>query len=321
LQQTRVAQGLPYYLKFVEAYPTVNELAEAPLDDVLRLWQGLGYYSRARNLHTCAKQVVKEYDSKFPKSANSLQQLKGIGPYTAAAISSMAFKEKVPVVDGNVYRVLSRLMDDDTDISMSKAYKHFFRIAQDLIPADDPGEFNQAMMEFGATYCTPKTPPCHDCFLKKECLAYQNNTVNKRPVKLKRVKISNRFIQYFIFQYGNRMLVRKRGEKDIWQGLHDFYSIEGIHEEEALLSRLSEALGSQLVNDCVLEGQSGLLKHILTHQRIEARFYHVCVKASDSYLRIANLLGLKDVNERQMEELAKPILIENYLKNGALSLF
>lgn len=321
LQQTRVAQGLPYYLSFVDAFPTVKDLAAAPLDQVLRLWQGLGYYSRARNLHACANQVASEYGGVFPDSAKSLQKLIGIGPYTSSAIASIAFNEKVPVVDGNVYRLLSRLFDDPTDISGSSAYKHFYTKALELIPADQPGEFNQAMMEFGATHCTPKSPDCRSCIFKMQCASYINGTVSKRPVKLKKVKVTDRFLNYFLFEFEDRVLVNQRSGKDIWQGLHDFYCIEGDLPQEELLSRLAEAIGDDAVRTCVIESQSANIKYVLTHQRLNAKFFRLSLTDKRVYEGLAQKHLLLDLPKVELKNLAKPILIENYLKSGALSLF
>ena len=321
LQQTRVAQGLPYYYNFISSFPTVQDLAQAPLEQVLRLWQGLGYYSRARNLHACAQQVVSEFDGKFPASAEGLKKLKGVGPYTASAIASMAFNEQVPVVDGNVYRVLSRLFDDPTDISGSRAYHHFYDIAAELIPAEHPGEFNQAMMEFGAIHCTPKNPDCPSCVLAAHCQAYANHTVANRPVKLKKVKVTNRFLNYFIFTYQDRVLVNQRTGKDIWQGLHDFYCIEGKLSQEDLLSHLNEAIGSTLMKGCILESRSTNVKHVLTHQRLSISFYTFAVPHEEVFLAVATKLKVMDTSMEKLMALGKPILIENYLKSGALSLF
>ncbi len=320
LQQTRVAQGLPYYLSFVDTFPTVNDLAAAPLDQVLRLWQGLGYYSRARNLHACAKQVVSEYGGVFPNSAKALQELTGIGPYTSSAIASIAFDEQVPAVDGNVYRLLSRLFDDPTDISGSGAYKHFYNKALGLIPKDQPGEFNQAMMEFGATHCKPKNPDCQSCIFVAQCASYINGSVSLRPVKLKKVKVTNRFLNYFMFEFRDRILVNQRAGKDIWQGLHDFYCIEGDLPEEELLSRLAEAIGDDVVRACVIESQSATIKHVLTHQRLNARFFRLSLTDREVYEELAQNHLLLDVPKAKLKNLAKPILIENYLKSGALSL-
>lgn len=321
LQQTRVAQGLPYYYRFVEAFPTVNDLAHAPLEQVLRLWQGLGYYSRARNLHACAQQVAFEFDGRFPDTSDELKKLKGVGPYTAAAIASISFDERVPVVDGNVYRLLSRLFDDPTDISASQAHGHFYDIAMRLMPARRSGDFNQAMMEFGATHCTPKTPDCHSCVFAGHCKAYANKTITDRPVKLKKVKVTHRSLNYFIFGFQDRVLVKQRSGKDIWQGLHDFYCIEGKLSQEDLLSQLADNLGEELMKDCLLESLSTNVKHVLTHQKLNTSFYRFSVKQEGAYLLISEKLKLMDTSIEKLKTLGKPILIENYLKNGALSLF
>ena len=189
LQQTRVNQGMPYYLNFVDKYPTVNDLAAAQEQEVLRLWQGLGYYSRARNLHSCAKMVVGEYDGQFPNKFEELLKLKGIGRYTAAAIASMAFNQVNAVVDGNVYRVLSRVFGLYDDIAETKSAKVFEKLANELIPKDQPGEFNQAIMDFGAIQCTPKSPACAICPLSDSCYAFNKGETEQLPVKTKKVKV------------------------------------------------------------------------------------------------------------------------------------
>ncbi|WP_375579469.1 A/G-specific adenine glycosylase [Marivirga tractuosa] len=213
LQQTRVNQGLPYYNKFVSQYPKVLDLAKAPEDEVMRLWQGLGYYSRARNLHECAKSVVKDYNSEFPKAYNELLKLKGVGKYTAAAIASFAFEQAVPVVDGNVFRVLARYFDVSDDISQPKTFTKFFNIAKELIPDDYAASFNQAMMELGATICTPKKPDCENCPLSQECEARIHHKQSELPVKMKKIKIKNRYLYYLIWQHEEKLAMKKEVQK------------------------------------------------------------------------------------------------------------
>ena len=226
LQQTRVNQGLPYYEKFIEAFPSVDKLAAASEQKVLRLWQGLGYYTRARNLHKCAKMIVNSYGGSFPASYNELLLLPGIGAYTAAAIASISFNESVAVVDGNVYRVLSRVFGISTEINSPKGKKEFFELANQLIDKKNPAMFNQAVMEFGALFCKPVNPSCESCTFKASCFAYNNNLVASLPVKKKNKPARRRYFYYFVIQSGKSLLMSKRGKKDIWEGLYDFYLLE-----------------------------------------------------------------------------------------------
>ena len=198
LQQTRVSQGMDYYLRFIERWPTVVDLAEASEEEVLKMWQGLGYYSRARNLHHCAQQVTSEHKGQFPPDYEKLKQLKGIGDYTAAAIASIAFNLPHAVVDGNVYRVLARLYDIDTPININEGQKLFAQLAEDLLNRKQPGLHNQALMEFGALHCTPKNPNCLLCPLQAQCLAFAHQTVMQRPVKLQKVKVTTRYFNYLV---------------------------------------------------------------------------------------------------------------------------
>lgn len=234
LQQTRVAQGTPYFLKFIGAFPTVHDMAAAPEEQVLKLWQGLGYYSRARNLHATAKQVAFEMEGEFPDSYQGLLKLKGVGDYTAAAIASIAYGEPVPVVDGNVYRVLARYFGIETDISSSGAKKQFTEVAATLLPKGRASEFNQAMMEFGALQCVPKNPDCSICIFNTECAAFLTGRVNQLPVKLKKTKVTNRFFNYLIIKdaVGNTV-VNKRTAKGIWHNLYEFPLIETEEEVSA----------------------------------------------------------------------------------------
>ncbi|MES1225059.1 MAG: A/G-specific adenine glycosylase, partial [Bacteroidota bacterium] len=226
LQQTRVSQGLPYYERFVTTYPTVDALAAAPEQDVLRLWQGLGYYSRARNLHKCAKTVVELHEGKFPGSFQQLLSLPGIGEYTAAAVASIAFEEPVAVVDGNVFRVLSRLFGIDTPINSSEGKKIFTDLANAFIGSDRPDLHNQAVMEFGALFCTPVKPLCEECIFQKNCVAFKNNLQQVLPVKIKNKPGRKRYFYYVVMEHKNALLMRKRDQKDIWLGLFDFHLIE-----------------------------------------------------------------------------------------------
>lgn len=228
LQQTRVVQGLDYYLRFVKAFPTVVDLALASEDSVLKLWQGLGYYSRARNLHKAANQVLENHQGIFPTRYADLIKLTGVGPYTAAAIASFSSDEPVAVVDGNVYRVLSRLFDIDTPIDSTTGQKEFQDLAAELLDKSHAGLHNQAIMEFGALHCTPASPDCKNCPLQDGCLAFANHTIAERPVKANKVKVRERHLNYILYKYKNCIWVHQRGAGDIWQGLWEFVLIESL---------------------------------------------------------------------------------------------
>jgi A/G-specific adenine glycosylase len=220
LQQTRVQQGLGYYERFISAYPSVHDLAQASEDDVLKLWQGLGYYSRARNLHFTAKDIVQNYEGKFPQSYAKLLKLKGVGKYTAAAIASFAFGEAVAAVDGNVIRVLSRIYQIQEPFDTADGRKQFDVLANELTPKNWPGIFNQAMMDFGATVCTPKKPLCELCPFQKDCEAFKNNATNDLPVRKNRVQSKSRFFFAFHIEKNGSIAIEQRKGKDIWQGLY-----------------------------------------------------------------------------------------------------
>lgn len=251
LQQTRVAQGYDYYLKFVSRYPTVADLAAASEDDVLKLWQGLGYYSRARNLHAAALQVMSApYNGLFPSRYEELRKLKGIGPYTAAAIASFSSDEPVAVVDGNVYRVLSRLFDIETPIDSTQGQKEFLALATELLDPEHPGTHNQAIMEFGALQCTPLSPHCPDCPLAEKCLSLANRTIDKRPLKTGKVKVRERLLHYYLYKYKDTLWVRQRPGGDIWQGLWEFVITEGdeiLHPEIPVAFTIRHQLTHQLL--------------------------------------------------------------------------
>ena len=226
LQQTRVEQGLPYYQRFVSKYPDVHTLADAPEDEVLKLWEGLGYYSRARNLHAAAQVISRKMAGKFPDTFESIRALKGVGDYTAAAIASFAFDLPHAVLDGNVYRVLARYFGIETPIDTATAKKEFALLSQQLLDPARPGDFNQALMDFGATHCTPQQPKCANCPLESHCVAFQTNKVPGLPVKSKTLIKKDRFFIYLIVHYKGATFVRKRTGKDIWQNLWEFPMIE-----------------------------------------------------------------------------------------------
>ncbi|MCC9136443.1 A/G-specific adenine glycosylase [Pontibacter silvestris] len=315
LQQTRVNQGLPYYLKFMKAYPQVKDLAAAPEDEVLRLWQGLGYYSRARNMHHTAKLIVEQYNGQFPNTYTELLKLKGVGNYTAAAIASFAFKEQVAVLDGNVFRVLSRMFGITEDIAALASRKVFQQLADTLVPASSPDTYNQSIMEFGAIQCTPVMPDCLFCPLQQSCFAFTHGMVQELPVKSKAKAARPRFFHYVVLEYQGQYYMRKRLEGDIWQGLYDFYLYESDTKtlpSDQLLQELSDAgLG---VQDLLQQPPAKDYKHILSHQKITARFYLIKLKSRLKEKVVQETrLGLYNVEE--IENLPKPVLISSYLKD------
>lgn len=317
LQQTRVAQGLPYFEKFLKQYPTVQDLAKAPIEEIMRLWQGLGYYSRARNLHQCAKEVTENFEGYFPDNYKDLLQLKGVGSYTAAAIASFAFKEKVAVLDGNVFRVLSRYFGIETDISSSKGKKEFEILANQLIPEEAPDQYNQAIMEFGALQCSPKKPDCTICPLQSGCFAHKHDLIEQLPHKAKKVKVSTRAFLYHHITCGDHVIARERGQKDIWQGLIDFPLTEFDHPEEINLetSPLSHEL--QLFNPVIQFEREKTYKHILTHQKIFSNFasFQIPEVHFNDLEQWAEKNGYFPCTEKQLEDLGKPKLIVRYLND------
>lgn len=277
LQQTRVAQGLPYFLTFVEHFPQVSDLAAANEEKVLRLWQGLGYYSRARNLHKTAQHIAFELEGKFPNNYGDLLKLKGIGEYTAAAIASFSYNEAVPVVDGNVFRVLSRYFDIGTDIANASAKREFARLAFELMPKDSPALFNQAIMEFGALQCVPKNPDCNVCPLNGGCLALKYNKVDKLPVKSKKAKPKQRFFNYLIYvDEKNRTRIVKQDGKGIWHNLYEFPKVESTKRIDGLELLDSIAIRGDIISVKTLESKSTV--HKLTHQTLDIAFTEIKVK-------------------------------------------
>lgn len=308
LQQTRVAQGTPYYLRFVKKYPTIKKLAQAPESEVLRLWQGLGYYSRARNLHKCANIISNEFRGLFPQTFDELKTLPGIGDYTAAAIASLGFNQPSAVVDGNVFRVLSRLFAIDINIASPAGKKYFFSLANTLIPKESPGEFNQAMMEFGAVHCTPRNPKCDACMFSKPCLANQKGIQSMLPVKTKPKKKKVRYFNYFVIRSGNKIWMKLRSESDIWKGLHGFYLIETKKpvSKTNIWHQFEEETGLSITP----AKPSIRLEQILSHQKIVGKFFEIGI---DKMSRL-KAGGGKFCTINEIEALAKPVLITNYFK-------
>lgn len=306
LQQTRVAQGTPYYLSFIDAFPTVFDLANASEEQVLKLWQGLGYYSRARNLHATAKHIAFELNGVFPTNFKELLKLKGVGDYTAAAIASFAYNEVVPVVDGNVYRVLARYFDIETDISAPRAKSEFTTLAHQLIPKDNPALFNQAIMEFGALQCVPKKPNCELCIFNSGCLALRNRKVALLPVKLKKTKVTNRFFNYLVLQDAeNKTAIMQRVEKGIWQNLYQFPVIETDFEEDflSISAKIKILYGHKSIKSIVQYNNNAII-HKLSHQKLHINFFEVEISE-----KVENGLSNDD-----LKKFPFPIVIYNFIE-------
>jgi A/G-specific adenine glycosylase len=311
LQQTRVEQGRAYYERFAETWPDVTALANASEEQVLKLWQGLGYYSRARNLHKTAQLVAKVHGGVFPQTYHGLLALKGIGEYTAAAIGSFAFDIAEPVVDGNVYRVLARVFGVDTPIDSTAGKKQFRQLAAELLDQRDPATHNQAIMEFGAVQCVPRSPNCGVCVLAQTCEARRTQRVAVLPVKAKKTKVTNRFLHYFILRTGSKFYVRRRSAGDIWQGLYDYPLIEtAAASDDPLLEEQWKTWGAARKMDVVKVSDEFL--HVLSHQRLHARFYEVILNKPIPGKNASDWLL---VDEHTFHTLAVPVLISRYLKS------
>ena len=310
LQQTRVNQGLNYYLRFIERFPSVIELAQAHEDEVLKYWQGLGYYSRARNLHKAAQQIKSDFNGTFPQLHSQIIKLAGIGDYTAAAISSFAFNQPFAVVDGNVYRVLSRLFAIDTPIDSSTGKKEFSKLAENLLPESDSNIYNQAIMEFGALHCVPVSPDCTNCPLNAICRAYELNIVSQLPVKSLKTKVSNRFFNYLFIDYQGQTFLQKREAKDVWQNLYEFPLIE----TDKLLSI------DELLNDSgfktLFNGISKVeivkttnpMKHVLSHRVIFAQFITIQVNELNEELEKFSRISIIKIDKYAVSRLMELFL-------------
>lgn len=306
LQQTRVAQGLPYFERFRDAFPTVTALADAPQDDIMKLWEGLGYYSRAANLHTAAKYIAYELKGVFPSTYETILQLKGVGPYTAAAIASFAFGLPQAVVDGNVYRVLSRYFGIDKPIDTGEGKKYFALLAQELLAKKVPADYNQAIMDFGATHCTPKNTKCSSCSFQKNCVAFAEKKVDKYPVKSKKLQRKTRFFTYFIIHQNEKLWIQKRTAEDIWKNLYQFPMIESekVLEKEKIRTHLA-----QLQLSSTTTYISSPLRQVLTHQTIITTFVEV---ETDGKFDINNPAYIK-ISRQELRKYAFPKIINEYL--------
>ena len=313
LQQTRVKQGSPYYDRILKKFPTVERLANASEDEVLKMWEGLGYYSRARNLKFAAQQILKDFQGKFPATYDDILKLKGIGPYTAAAIASFAFDLPHAVVDGNVQRVLSRYFGIRETIDSTPGKKVFNDLAQKLLDKKLPGEYNQAIMNFGALVCKPATPDCKTCIFIKDCFAFRHQCIAELPARQKKINIRKRWFYYFVLQNDNYVAIEKRSGNDIWKGLYQFPLIEtksfcDVKELKHAFRRM------KIISPYKIEasGISGVIEHKLTHQIIFTQF----VRFNISEGEVAALqTPLMVVEKNNLSKYGFPKVIDNYIKN------
>ena len=308
LQQTRVAQGTNYFIRFVNRFPDVESLAVAPENEVLKIWQGLGYYSRARNMHKAALQVVNEFHGNFPDSFIGIQKLKGIGSYTAAAIASISFGLPHASIDGNVYRVLSRIFGIATPVDSSKGKKEFNELANQLIDRNDPGTFNEAMMEFGALQCTPRNPDCNNCPFQSQCIAFNHKEISKLPVKANKTKVRHRYFNYMYIKHGKSIYLEKRAENDIWQNMYQLPLIESP-DSLSLEELFSNDNFTSLFNkdNAVIGNESKEILHILSHQKLHVRFIEITLE------KPAAIQSWIKVSTEELEDYPLPKPVENFL--------
>ncbi len=312
LQQTRVEQGLPYFLRFKTKYPTVKHLAAAKEDEVMKLWQGLGYYSRARNLHETAKYVQQNLQGKFPNSFDELKKLKGVGEYTASAIASFAFGERKAVVDGNVIRVLSRVFGIETAFDSTEGKKQFALLAQELIDAKNPGAYNQAIMDFGATVCLPQNPQCEKCPFEKICIANKEDRIEALPNRAKRTKITSRYFNYLVIKNEKEIFIRKRTGNDIWKNLYELPMIETSKPVKKDFSKaISDFLGTEKFSVLVFSKE---ISQMLSHRKIHFRFAHI---EAENFTSL-RLPGAKRVKIKSLRQLAFPKTIHLHLLEKSL---
>lgn len=325
LQQTRVAQGLPYYYKFIENFPSVKSLAEASEDNVLLHWQGLGYYSRARNLHTCAKKIIEDYNGIFPNSYESLLKLPGIGEYTAAAISSFAFELPNAAIDGNIIRVISRIFGILHQPHSPESKKEIKYISQELILNNPASTYNQAMMELGALVCTPKKPKCNICPAREHCYAFGNNKMDELPSPKKKINVKIRYFYYLIIENQGNILIEKRTKNDIWRNLYQFPLIES--ETEIETSEIEIEVQKMLPDfNFVINEISEIWEHKLSHRVLKTRFLKLSLKKetttdsiiSESEFDYQNKNGILEIDSSMINQYAMPQLIRDYLKKNPI---
>lgn len=299
-QQTRIDQGLSYYTKFIHRFPTISDLAVAPQDEVLLYWKGLGYYSRALNLHKTAKIIHGDRNGIFPTAYQDLLKLPGIGKYTAAAIVSICYGVAMPAVDGNFYRVFSRLFADDFDVSNASAFQYYSDLALRVMPKTNPGEFNQAIMDLGSSVCKPKNPDCEKCPFVDDCLAFQLGKVQEFPYKSKKQKVSEQSMDYYFITFQDRFFIQQRDDLGIWKKLFEL--------PQTLPDRLSECIVS-----------TSTVEHKLSHRKLKINFHHVVVEDEKDFISIAKSNSNICINPLQLQRYAFPKPIDNYLKTRAFS--
>ena len=305
-QQTRIQQGLPYYIRFIQNYPTVEALASAREEEILKLWQGLGYYSRARNLHTAAKQVVHEFNGKFPDSFRELLKLKGVGNYSAAAIASICYEEPVAVVDGNVYRFISRHFGLETPIDSTRGKKEFQHLAESLLDKEQPGNFNQAMMEFGALLCTPTNPQCEICPFNNSCVALKTGRVAELPVKSKVTRKKLMHLNYFVICVNNGIFLQQRPASGIWGNMYEFPVLSST--KKSTRTEIQHAATRYGLPALKSSNVSEPVTHLLTHRKIIARFWRFDL---DEYNPVDELKFIGGPTD--LEKFAVPKPVERYL--------
>jgi A/G-specific adenine glycosylase len=312
LQQTRIEQGLAYYLRFLDRFPTLADLASAKEQEVLKLWQGLGYYSRARNLHQSARTIVATASGKFPDSYEKIRALKGVGEYTAAAIASISFKHPYPVVDGNVLRFFARYFGVSDPVDKSSGKKKILELAREKMDQNDPGRFNQAIMEFGALQCRPGIPDCLKCPFRKSCWAFIHNKIDALPVKSSIQKVRKRYFHYLVFIHNDKrgkqvVFLRKREENDIWKNLYDFPLVET--SGPVSLKKLLDSSGWEILlqlKQQIRPKRSEVYRHILSHQHLHARFYIVHAEEKP-------VTEFVPVELKRLDDYPLPRLIEKFL--------
>ena len=322
LQQTRVEQGLSYYTNFIKAFPNVHSLAKATDQKVFKLWEGLGYYSRCRNLLASARYISKELKGVFPKTYDEIKELKGVGPYTAAAISSFAFNLPHAVVDGNVFRVLSRVFGVHSAVDSTKGKKKFVELANQLLDKKNPGLYNQAIMDFGATVCKPM-PFCDQCPFKKHCYAFLHGKADQLPVKEKKITIKKRWFYYLVMEHNNKIAIRERTMKDIWQQLFEFPMIE-MNREQDLKTVLSNAekIGLLSKNQYKFVSLSPIYKQQLSHQLIAGRFVYISMSEQPDSKNDKTCKGWLWLAKNKLSDYPFPKFINDYRAQiAAQSLF
>ena len=313
LQQTQMITGLVYYKNFIKKFPTIQSLASASENTIYSTWKGLGYYNRAKNLLKTAKIITKKYNGKLPKNSKELILLPGIGKYTAAAIASICYNEKIPVVDANVYRVLSRYLGIFYNTSKSNSYNHYYNISKSITKnVSKMGEYNQAIMDFGATICTPKKPLCKNCLLILDCEAYQTNIVEKLPIKKKRLIKKKRFFNYFIIENKDSYLVQKREKKDVWLNLLEFFLVEDKSSKKAKMYFLKKLKLFELKPKLISKNNKG----ILSHQIINVNFFSVYINDLVVFNKIKKHLKVRKIKKRRFKKSATPKVIDNYLNSA-----